>query len=80
VQYNCDCPELADKLAGIVRKYDRYVILAPYPTMKSRIALTAWTRPEDRRQAEKAGYALYLSKPVEPAELLAAVTGLLQRN
>jgi uncharacterized protein DUF3105 len=46
VQYNCDCPELAEKLAGIVRRYDRFVILAPYPTMKSRIALTAWTRLE----------------------------------
>ena len=44
VQYNCDCPEVVDKLAAIVRKYDRFVILAPYPSMKSRIALTAWTR------------------------------------
>jgi len=46
VQYNCECPELAEKLAQIVRRYDRFVILAPYPTMKSRIALTAWTRLE----------------------------------
>ena len=46
VQYNCDCPELVQKLAEIVRRYDRFVILAPYPTMKSRIALTAWTRLE----------------------------------
>ncbi|HEX3177090.1 MAG TPA: DUF3105 domain-containing protein [Methylomirabilota bacterium] len=46
VQYNCDCPELADKLAQIVRQYDRFVVLAPYPAMKSRIALTAWTRLE----------------------------------
>ena len=46
VQYNCECPELAEKLAAIVRRYDRFVILAPYPTMKSRIALTAWTRLE----------------------------------
>jgi hypothetical protein len=46
VQYNCECPELVDKLAGVVRRHDRYVILAPYPTMKSRIALTAWTRLE----------------------------------
>ena len=46
VQYNCECPELVEKLAGVVRRYDRYVILAPYPTMKSRIALTAWTRLE----------------------------------
>ena len=44
VQYNCECPELVDKLRTIVRKYDKYVILAPYPTMKTRIALTAWTR------------------------------------
>jgi hypothetical protein len=44
VQYNCECPELAEKLAAIVRKYDKQVILAPYPDMKTRIALTAWTR------------------------------------
>jgi len=44
VQYSCECPELVAKLQAIVRKYDRHVILAPYPTMKSRIALTAWTR------------------------------------
>jgi hypothetical protein len=29
-----------------VRKYDKQVILAPFPTMKSRLALTAWTRLE----------------------------------
>ena len=44
VQYGCQCPELADKLAAIVRRYDKQVILAPYPEMKSKIALTAWTR------------------------------------
>jgi hypothetical protein len=46
VQYNCECPELAEQLASVVRRYDRFVILAPYPAMKSRIALTAWTRLE----------------------------------
>jgi hypothetical protein len=46
VQYNCECPELVEKLAAVVRKYDHYVVLAPYPTMPSRIALTAWTRLE----------------------------------
>ena len=44
VQYNCECPELAEKLRAIVRKYDKHVLLAPYPGMKTRIALTAWTR------------------------------------
>jgi hypothetical protein len=44
VQYNCECPELVEKLKAIVHKYDKFVILAPYPDMKSPIALTAWTR------------------------------------
>ncbi|HWP34006.1 MAG TPA: DUF3105 domain-containing protein, partial [Thermodesulfobacteriota bacterium] len=46
VQYNCPtgCPELRDRLAAIVRDYPEYVILAPYPGMKHRIALTAWTK------------------------------------
>jgi len=46
VQYHCPqpCPELVDKLTAIVKRYDRQVVLAPYPGMKHRIALTAWTR------------------------------------
>src|SRR5262249_51868228 len=44
VQYNCECPELVERLKKIVQGYDKQVILAPYPSMKSRIALTAWTR------------------------------------
>ena len=43
VQYGCaDCPELVKKLENLVRGYSKYVILAPYPSMKHRIALTAW--------------------------------------
>lgn len=46
VQYNCpqNCPDLVEKLKAIVKRYDKLVILAPYPGMKSRIALTAWGR------------------------------------
>lgn len=46
VQYSCPegCPELIDALAGIVARYDTQVILAPYPDMDARIALTAWGR------------------------------------
>jgi hypothetical protein len=44
MQYNCECPELVEQLRRIVSRYDRQVILSPYPAMKSRIALTAWTR------------------------------------
>ncbi len=44
VQYSCECPELVAKLADVVKRYKDHVILAPYPGMKSKIALTAWTR------------------------------------
>src|SRR5262249_3702264 len=44
VQYNCECSELVERLKKIVQGYDKHVILAPYPSMKPRIALTAWTR------------------------------------
>ena len=46
VQYNCPdgCPDLVAKLKAIVSGYDHQVILAPYPGMKTRLALTAWTR------------------------------------
>ncbi|HEY7039903.1 MAG TPA: DUF3105 domain-containing protein [Methylomirabilota bacterium] len=46
LQYRCaaPCPDLVAKLAEIVRRYDTQVILAPFPGMRTRIALTAWTR------------------------------------
>jgi len=46
VQYNCPsgCSELVGKLKVIVERYPEQVVLAPYPGMKTRIALTAWTR------------------------------------
>ncbi len=46
VQYNCPdaCPDLVAKLKAIVSGYEHQVILAPYPSMKTRLALTAWTR------------------------------------
>jgi len=42
-------------------------------------ALTAYTRSEDRREALLAGFQVYLPKPVEPAELTAAVARLAGR-
>jgi hypothetical protein len=53
VQYSCQCPALADKLAAIVRRYEKHVILAPYPEMKSKIALTAWTRIEPLEELDE---------------------------
>jgi hypothetical protein len=54
VQYNCDgCEELVSQLADVVRRYDEHVILAPYPNMNSRIALTAWGRIDEFDQFDE---------------------------
>ncbi len=44
VQYNCPegCEDLIAQLANVVSRYNDHVILAPYPEMETRIALTAW--------------------------------------
>jgi hypothetical protein len=45
VQYECrDCEVLVAKLKAIVARYPEGIVLAPYPRMDSRIALTAWGR------------------------------------
>ncbi|MGC9349647.1 MAG: DUF3105 domain-containing protein [Anaerolineae bacterium] len=46
VQYNCPdgCADLVTQLSQVVERYNEGVILAPYPDMESRIALTAWGR------------------------------------
>ncbi|HEX9161793.1 MAG TPA: CHASE domain-containing protein [Thermoanaerobaculia bacterium] len=41
------------------------------------IALTAYARPEDRDQIDAAGFDGFISKPVEPAPLRAAVAAVL---
>ena len=40
------------------------------------VALTAYAREEDRARALSAGFQMHLAKPVEPAELVAAVARL----
>jgi len=46
IQYRCRqaCPELVERLVAVVNRYETQVLLAPYPGMERRIALTAWTR------------------------------------
>ena len=55
IQYNCpkECPDLLKKLEGVFLKYKKraetdkkyiHLLIAPYPSMGTRIALTAWTR------------------------------------
>jgi hypothetical protein len=47
IQYNCPepCPDLAAQLEEIARQRD-FVLVAPYPKMDAKIALTAWGRIE----------------------------------
>jgi CheY-like chemotaxis protein len=40
------------------------------------IALSAFTRPEDRMLALRAGFTLHISKPVAPPDLVAAVASV----
>lgn len=44
------------------------------------IALTAYAGEIDRKQAEAAGFQLHLSKPIEPAQLLEAISNLIGAN
>jgi len=44
------------------------------------IALTAYARAEDRTKALLAGFNMHVSKPIEPAELLAAIAGVSGRR
>lgn len=58
VQYNCpqtsqECRTLIEKLAQVVRRYDR-AILAPYAGMSHKIALTAWSRIDKFNEFDEA--------------------------
>jgi CheY-like chemotaxis protein len=44
------------------------------------IALTAYARAEDRKQALEAGFQVHMTKPVEPAELAVVIAGLAGRT
>jgi hypothetical protein len=46
IWYDCPdgCPELVSQLESVAERYHEGVLLAPYPGMGTRIALTAWNR------------------------------------
>lgn len=57
VQYNCpktteECRTLVQKLTQIATRY-QHAILAPYPGLSHRIALTAWTRIDKFNQFDE---------------------------
>lgn len=43
-------------------------------------AITAFAREEDRMQAINAGFQVHISKPIDPARLIAVVMNLVNRN
>ena len=43
------------------------------------VALTAFARSEDRTRALRAGFSVHVSKPVDPAELIATVASVARR-
>jgi hypothetical protein len=58
IQYNCDCPDLVKQLTDWYNSYvpthplplfknSSKIIIAPYPDMPHRIALTAWNRIDE---------------------------------
>lgn len=46
LQYNCDCPDVVEKLIVIATDYRPRVIVAPWPYMEEKIAVTAWKKIE----------------------------------
>ena len=43
-------------------------------------ALTAYARSNDRAKSMRSGFEMHLAKPIEPAELIAAVGALARRH
>jgi PAS domain S-box-containing protein len=63
------------ELIARVRHSDR-VEIAQIPA----VALTAFARSEDRARALRSGFQLHLAKPIDPADLMAAVEALAKRG
>lgn len=63
LQYHCPegCPELVEKLRAMVSRYEKHVILAPYPGMDKRIALTAWGRIDKLDEFDESRIARFIT-------------------
>ena len=66
---------------------DGYALIGKLRTLRAEdggrtpaVALTAFARSEDRRQAMLAGFDMHVAKPVEPGELVAVVSRLARRT
>ena len=79
-----DPPELLVADLGLPGE-DGYTLLkriramnTPYTATLPAVALTAYARPSDRDRALAAGFLRYVIKPVDPEELVAALTSILE--
>ena len=60
IQHSCqDCPELVKQLTAIAERYD-HVILAPYPGLDQKIALTAWGRIDKFNEFDEARIVTFI--------------------
>lgn len=69
VQYNCPqteggCRDLVEKLAGIATRY-QHAILAPYPGMSHKIALTAWGRLDKFNEFDETRIARFIESYID---------------
>jgi len=55
LQYNCDCPDIIEKLTAIASAYRPRVIVAPWPYMEEKIAITAWRKIEKFDSIDEVG-------------------------
>ena len=62
IQYNCPkaCPDTVAKLEGVLKRYPEYVLLAPYPLMESKIAVTAWGKLETFDEFDEASIVNFI--------------------
>jgi len=64
INYGCqDCPELVGRLKTIADRYDR-VVLAPYPGLERKIALTAWGKIDKFDEFEEARIVRFIKKHI----------------
>jgi CheY-like chemotaxis protein/anti-sigma regulatory factor (Ser/Thr protein kinase) len=59
-----------------VRKREAAAGSSPVPA----IALTAFSRDQDREQARDAGFQAYLGKPIQPQQLVAAIRAVVKKG
>lgn len=66
LQYNCadGCPAIVEQLKKIAAGFDKFVLVAPYPQMDAKIALTAWGKLETMDTVDAARIAKFVQENI----------------